>query len=99
MKTLSLMVLAVALVALTAPAQAAGLKKGYAMCRDQKSLERLLAASVQQDEKTFAKLMGGPCRAVRGGERARVTSRGKGMVRVAVKGLRGSWWTVAEAVR
>ncbi|HLN25387.1 MAG TPA: hypothetical protein VK558_15555 [Patescibacteria group bacterium] len=99
MKISSLMMVAVALAAVAAPAQAAGLKKGYAMCHDQKSLERLVAASVQQDEKTFRKLMDGPCRAVRGGERARITSRGKGMVRVSVKGLRGSWWTVAEAVR
>jgi hypothetical protein len=99
MKIPSLIVFTVALVAAAGPAQAAGLKKGYAMCRDQTSLERLVAASVHEDTKTFRKLMAGPCRTIGGGERARITQRGKGLARLSIKGMRGSWWTVAEAVR
>lgn len=92
-------VLAIVLTLASGGAHAAGLKNGYAMCRDQKSLERLLGASVKGDAKTFGGLMGGACRATRGRERVKVAARTKTVARVTVTGRRGSWWTVVEALR
>ncbi len=79
--------------------EAAGLKKGFAMCRDERTLHRLIAASVAKDEASFGALMRGACRPVRGDERIRVAARGKAVARLAVNGRRGSWWTVVEALK
>ena len=79
-------------------AEAAGIKKGYAMCRDEGSLRRLLAASKANDGGAFRKLMKGACRTIRGDERIKVITRTTVVVRVMVKGRRSGWWTVIEAL-
>ena len=80
-------------------APAASLKKGYAMCRDQVALQKLLKASAAHDSDVFERLMGTSCIALKGGERARVLVRTKTTAHLSVKGHRGRWWTVVEAVR
>lgn len=79
--------------------EAAGLKKGFAMCRDERTLIRLIGASVAKDEASFGALMRDGCRSIRGDERIRVAARGKAVAKLAVQGQRGSWWTVVEALK
>ena len=96
---LSAVCLMVCMVMGGASAQAASLKKGYAMCRDQVALQKLLKASVADDSDTFERLMEKSCIALKGGERARVLVRTKTTAHLSVKGHRGRWWTVVEAVQ
>jgi hypothetical protein len=95
--------LAAALCLAAVPAWAAAgrivrLKPGYAMCRTEGALHRLVAASRADDGHAFAGLVAGPCRVTRG-ERIRVASRRAQVVRFVVRGRRGNWWTVVEALR
>lgn len=94
--------LAAALCLAAVPAWAAArpvrLKAGYAMCRTEAALHRLVAASRADDDHAFAGLVAGPCRVTRG-ERIQVTSRRAQVVRFVVRGRRTTWWTVVEALR
>ncbi len=95
-----IILLAAALSLLTTmPVQAAGLKKGYAVCRTRPALTQLLDASVKNDAKRFARLLKSGCKAVRGTEKVRVTQRSGAMAQIRMAGQRSSWWTVVEALQ
>lgn len=99
MRVRGLIVLATAMSLVAGSASAAGLRKGYAMCRDEHALHRLLAASAANDGKAFRRLMHAGCRPIDGNERVKIATRRQSLARVVVKGRGGSWWTVAEALR
>ena len=91
-------VLAGLLVGLAVPADAAILKKGYAMCRDQAGLDRLVEASIDNDDATVRELMKTSCRVIAKARKVRILARTQTLAHVAIpKG--GTWWTVVEAVQ
>lgn len=93
-----LVVLAVLLMAVSVPAQAATALKGFAMCRDEASLHRLVLASVDNDDAVVRDLMKRSCTVITRSHKVRVLARTKTLARIAWA-KRGQWWTVVEAVR
>jgi protein involved in temperature-dependent protein secretion len=75
--------LALCLTLASGAVNAAGLRKGYAMCHDRPSLERLLRASTEQDDDAFAHLMGRSCTLIRGNEKVRILARTPTLARLA----------------
>jgi len=87
------------LACIAGPAMAAALKGGYAACRSDADLARLLDAAREGRHAEFAELLDGrTCFATTGKEKLTKVTRSGATARVTM-GKRGTYSTVAEAVR